>query len=370
MSDPLTSNIFSSMIVLPGIDPSSKVNQQDITFLQQAQLSNLTEVAEGKVALTNTSTDATREFGRWMIGDHGANGTVITSLADRLGVAVPTSLDAQHQAELADLSSRQGADFDQAYAASGVADHAQTIALFQQEIADGANPAVVSFAQQTLPLLQAHYQQAALLAGLQLAATAAPAQAMSAATELDSLSEQDAAFVKQAASINLTEIAEGQIASARSDNAAIDEYGRWMIADHGAMNLALQSIAGGEVSSASPQSLPPDNGASFDVTYLSDQVSGHAKALMVFIKEAANGQNAPLVDYAKSALPVLAQHLASAVELRFGFDLPSSLSPDDFKELSEIAAENVHITEGMRFAGQPVDHLLDKSLLIGCRDSS
>jgi putative membrane protein len=356
------------MIVLPDIDPSSTVDQQDQTFLQQAQLSDLAEVAEGKVALTNTSTDATREFGRWMIGDHGTNSRVITSLADQLGVAVPTSLDAQHQTELAGLSSRQGADFDQAYATSGVEDHAQTIALFQQEIADSANPAIISFAQQTLPLLQAHYQQAALLAGVQPAATAAPAPGTSAATELGSLSNRDAAFVKQAASTNLTEIAEGQTAIARSDNAAIDQYGHWMVADHTAMNFALQSIAGGEVSSASPQSLPPDDGASFEATYLSDQVSGHAKALMLFIMEAATGQNAALVDYAKSALPVLAQHLASAVELRFGVDLPDSFSPDDFgfNELGQIAAGNAHITKGLGGVGPPLDYLFDKvSLMAG-----
>jgi putative membrane protein len=326
MSDAPTFNLVSSMIVLPDIDPSSTVDQQDQTFLQQAQLSNFAEVAEGKLAQTNSSTDTTRELGRWMIGDHGANSMVLSSLAERLVIAVPTSLDAQHQAEIADLSSRKDADFDQTYTTLGVADHARAMALFEQEIANGVNPAVVSFAEQTLPLLQAHYQQAAILAGVQPSANIDSAPVTPKWSEPGQWGDQDAAFVKQAATTSLTEIVEGQRAIAQSDSATVDQYGRWMIADHTAMNVALQTIAGDRASLVSPEI--SHDGASFEDIYLADQVFGHAKALMQFVTEADTGQNAALVDYAESALPVLAQHLASAVELRFGINLPDQAEPD------------------------------------------
>jgi len=57
-----------------------------------------------------------------------------------------------------------GSAFDQAYAQLEVQDHATTIQLFQQEASSGGNPELVSFAQQALPLLQAHQSAANLLA--------------------------------------------------------------------------------------------------------------------------------------------------------------------------------------------------------------
>jgi putative membrane protein len=367
MPDDPTFGLVSSMIVLNDVDGST-TNQQDQTFLQQAQLSNLAEIAEGKLALTNTSTDTTREFGRWMIGDHGANSTVLSSLAEQLVIAVPTNMDAQHQAEIADLSSRKGADFDQTYVTLGVADHAQAIAMFEQEIANGVNPAVVSFAEQTLPLLQAHYQQAAILAGLQPVAHNDSAPVPPAGSGLGELGDQDAAFVKQAAITNLTEIAEGQRAITQSDSAAVDEYGRWMVAEHTAMNLALQAIAGDEISSVSPETPASHDGGSFEDVYLADQVLGHAKALMQFVTEAETGQNAALIDYAESALPVLAQHLASAVELRLGINLPV-LSAEDLglRDLLNIASGGAPVAEtNFGFVKEASDHLLNKlSLAFG-----
>jgi putative membrane protein len=361
MPDAPTFDLVSSMIVLDDIDAST-INQQDQTFLRQGQLSNLAEIIQGKLALTNSSTDTTREFGRWMIGDHGANSTVLSSLAERLVIAVPASLDAQHQAEIADLSSRKDADFDQTYATLGVADHAQAIALFEQEIANGVNPAVVSFAEQTLPLLQAHYQQAAILAGVQPSANIDSAPVTPKWSEPGQWGDQDAAFVKQAATTSLTEIVEGQRAIAQSDSATVDQYGRWMIADHTAMNVALQTIAGDRASLVSPEIPASHDGASFEDIYLADQVFGHAKALMQFVTEADTGQNAALVDYAESALPVLAQHLASAVELRFGINLPD-LSADDLglRDLLTVATDDSFMTEAkLGFARQASDHLLDK----------
>jgi predicted outer membrane protein len=354
-------DLASSTIVVDEVNPSP-LNQQDQAFLQQAQISNLAEIAEGKLALSNTSTDATREFGRWMIGDHGANSTVLTSLAEQLGVTLPTEPDPQHQAELSDLASRKGADFDNAYATLGVTDHAQAIALFQQEIANGANPAVVSFAQQTLPLLQAHYEQATILAGVEFSkATDTLTLAPPPADGNGEFSEQDIAFAKQAATSNLTEIAEGQDAIARSDNVGVDEYGRWMIANHTAANAALITIAGDIVSSASAEAVSSTS----DEAYLSHQVLGHTETLMQFITEAETGQNADLVTYAKSALPVLAQHLASAIELQFGVDLPDTISTEDFGTLLSAADSDLK-TVTPQFFGQFDDHHNADKLVMAC----
>jgi predicted outer membrane protein len=97
----------SALAVVPTPDPSV-LNDQDKAFLQQAQLSNLTEVAESAVALQNTSNIASRNFAHWMIGDHSGQSAQLSSIAQQLGVSLPSALDPQHQAEVSQLSSLTG----------------------------------------------------------------------------------------------------------------------------------------------------------------------------------------------------------------------------------------------------------------------
>src|SRR5437879_1174782 len=66
----------------------------------------------------------------------------------------------------------------------------------------------------------------------------------------------DPAFVDQAATSSRAEIAEGQIAI-HHPNQAVSEFGRWMTADHGAMNTALGAIAKSEGFSL-PTAVTPD----------------------------------------------------------------------------------------------------------------
>jgi putative membrane protein len=318
MSDNVT-----ALAVVPAPDAAA-LNAQDQTFLQQAQLSNLTEVAEAEAALTDTSGITSREFARWMIGDHSGQAAQIAAIAQQLGVTLPTGLDAPHQAELAQLSSLTGPAFDQAYAQGGVQDHAQTIAVFQQEIASGSNPALVALAQQGLPLLQAHLAQSSILAANPVQGVLTLPPAPPAGTATGTLSTQDQTFVAQAASSSLAEITEGQVAEQQTDIPS-SEFGRWMVTDHSAMTVALAAI-GQQEGFTPPTTLTPDEQASvsrlqgaapgdFESVYSSAQVFDHAKTLMQFVQEANTGSNPALVAFAQSGVQVLTQHLAGAVEL-------------------------------------------------------
>ncbi len=319
------SETVTALAVLPTANPSN-VNAQDLAFLQAAEMSNLTEVAEGKLALQNSTNIETREFARWMIGDHTAQLATLATVAQQLGVTLPTAPDAEQQAEINQLATLKGSAFDQAYGPPAVADHAQTIAAFQQEVATGANPALVALAHQSLPILNAHYEQAEVLAGQAPAPypgiSPAPAPAIPASPT--TLSAQDQNFVNQAATSGLQEIAEGQIAQTRG-NAASSEFGRWMIADHTAVNASLATI--GQVEGFAPPTavtaaqqadltnLADTSASSFNSVYASSQVLDHVKTLMTFVQEAHTGTDPALVAFAKSAIPTLEQHLAGAAEL-------------------------------------------------------
>ena len=73
---------------------------------------------------------------------------------------LPAQLDTKHKSEMDRLSTMSGNAFDAAYMQHMVQDHQKTIADFQKQAESGSDPALKSFAQKQLPILQQHLQMA------------------------------------------------------------------------------------------------------------------------------------------------------------------------------------------------------------------
>jgi putative membrane protein len=367
------------MPVLPGssslvADQTSPLtfSAQDAAFLQQVQLSGLSEIDAGQVAIRNSSDAAVQEFGRWMTTDHAALGTTVAALAQRLGIALPTALDPQHQTELNGLSSQTGRNFDRSYTAAQVKDHQDSLALFQQEASTGQNAAVVSFARQALPLLQAHLQEAQVLqsAGqltdLAFRPTTPSDINVPITPTRPSINpavpnpQQDVTFVQQAATSGLTEVAEGTVAASHTQNPAVSEFGRWMVADHTAVNNVLTTIAGQEgiplptaltpAQQAEVNSLKSLTDPQFFRTYVTNQVNDHAQTLMQFIQEANTGQDAAITAFARNEIPVLAQHLNEAVALELNLQGKSSTAADISGVVTSLIGDQPLVSNGTPMA--------------------
>ena len=320
-----SNNTASSVFLLQQPVDKSSVSDQDRQFVLQASTGNLAEIAEGKLATSHTDNAAVQLFGRWMITDHAAVGAALQGIAQQLGISLPATLDTQHTQDLQNLKSQYGSGFDQVYAQAQVADHQQTLALFQQEAANGANPTLKSLAQQAIPILQQHLTGAEQLAGGPNSSGSIPSttpgtQNAPAGTP----NAQDINFVQFAAQAGLAEVQEGQLATA-NPNLAVSEFGRWMVTDHTAVNGVLQSLAQQEgiPVPASPsadqqseiahlQSLPQD---AFVSAYSGAQITDHANVLLRFIQETAKGQDPAIKAFAQDSIPLLAQHLEGAITL-------------------------------------------------------
>jgi putative membrane protein len=139
-------------------------NQQDASFVNQLGPANVAEITEGNLAIQRSPELAVSEFGRWMVTDHTALGSIFALVAKyAAGLTVPTQPTAAQQAEINALSKLSGQSFDKAYLANQVTDHQQVVALLNQEVAKGQNPGLVSFAKEALPIIQAHLQEAQIL---------------------------------------------------------------------------------------------------------------------------------------------------------------------------------------------------------------
>ena len=124
-------------------------------FVKKAALDGMTEVEAGKVALSKSQDPAIREFAQRMVKDHGKANGELESLAATKGLSAPKQLDPEHKEMLDTLKSKNGKDFDHAYAEHMNMDHSKAIALFESA-AGSSDPDLAQFAKKTLPTLKEH----------------------------------------------------------------------------------------------------------------------------------------------------------------------------------------------------------------------
>lgn len=146
------------------------------------------------------------------------------------------------------------------------------------------------------------------------------------------LSVEDEAFLVLAAQIGLSEIFQGQLALARSENPVVQEYARQMVVDHlhqlaaqlnlhEKYDLELPTLTEEQI--AAVQALLDTPVEGFDAGYVTAQVVAHEQALALFTAQAENGENWKVTKFARKHVPVLEQHLdlAEAAQAALGLEI-------------------------------------------------
>lgn len=134
-------------------------------FADLAGVANLFEIESSNVALEKAQSEDLRAFAQQMVDDHTVAGEKMKAAAEEAGVTVPTALDAEHQAKLDQLNEASAEEFDELYATMQVEAHQKAVSLFEGFAESGEEGTLVTFAQETLPTLQEHYDHITGLAG-------------------------------------------------------------------------------------------------------------------------------------------------------------------------------------------------------------
>jgi putative membrane protein len=140
------------------------LSKSDQTFVHQAAIAGMAEVAEAQLAVSKAQRDDVKQFAQRMIDDHTKANDQLKQLAAAKQVSLPTALDAKHKSEQARLEKLSGAAFDRAYIEAQVKAHQQAVSLFKTEAEKGGDPELKQFAAQTLPILQQHHDAVVALA--------------------------------------------------------------------------------------------------------------------------------------------------------------------------------------------------------------
>ena len=134
-------------------------DKRDQTFIKDAIEGNLAEVQMGKLAQDKGQSDSVKSFGQMLATHHSDANQKATAAANQIGVTPPTEPNAKQKALYDKMSKLSGPAFDRAFAKEMVLDHKQDIQKYQQA-AKKQNDPVGDYANQTLPTLQKHLQQA------------------------------------------------------------------------------------------------------------------------------------------------------------------------------------------------------------------
>jgi putative membrane protein len=129
----------------------------------------------------------------------------------------------------------------------------------------------------------------------------------------------DESFYKKAAEGGLSEVELGQLASDKSPDPDVKNFGAMMVKDHTAANQKLQALAASKGVSlpskpsigqmATKTKLDVLKGDTFDKSYIKSQVKAHEETVELLKKEISSGQDDDAKAWARSVLPTVQSHL-------------------------------------------------------------
>lgn len=133
-------------------------------FVEDASAKGVAEVEAGKLAQEKGTAADVKAFGAMMVKDHTAANEKLKAIADQKKLEVSTDAELLDKAKAMILELRSAKSFDQAYANNQVKAHEATIEIFEDELKNGDDDQLKTFATETLPKLKAHLEQAKALA--------------------------------------------------------------------------------------------------------------------------------------------------------------------------------------------------------------
>ncbi|SOD93795.1 DUF4142 domain-containing protein [Caenispirillum bisanense] len=137
-----------------------EMSQQDRKFAKEAATGNMMEVQLGELAQKQGQNDQVKQFGERMAQEHGKAQDKLKQILQQAKAEVPQQLPQDAQQKVDRLTQQKGEQFDRAYMEMMVKDHEKDLQAYRQYTKQGQFQALVTYADQTTPILEQHYQQA------------------------------------------------------------------------------------------------------------------------------------------------------------------------------------------------------------------
>lgn len=137
------------------------VPEADRDFIKAAAESGHAEVQAARMAVAKSTNAEIKKYAQMLIDDHTKANAKLAQIAKSKNVSLPKEPSLMQKGKLQLLKRADGVDFDKRFTEDmGVDAHRKVIELFREEVANGRDPEVKAFAQETLPKLEQHLEMA------------------------------------------------------------------------------------------------------------------------------------------------------------------------------------------------------------------
>jgi len=149
-----------SFVTLLGLFASSAFAQSPAEFINDASAKGMADIEASRLAHQKTESKEVKDFTIVVINDRTTANQHLAKIAKKLDLPVAPREEMADKAKELIPEVKDGATFDQAYAASQVKATEEAIQQIQQEAQNTTVPEIKAFADETLPKLQNHLQMA------------------------------------------------------------------------------------------------------------------------------------------------------------------------------------------------------------------
>jgi len=164
--------------------PLGPAERELIVKVRQA---GLWEGPSGELAQTHTKTARVKEVGAQLTTDHRGLDEQVRSVAAKLGVPLPDQASAEQQGWVAELTGKQGDDFDKTFSDRLRAAHGKVFLLIGQVRTGTRNDLVRSFAQTAVNIVMKHMTLLESIGKVDYGALPTPAASPVASKPVDSV---------------------------------------------------------------------------------------------------------------------------------------------------------------------------------------
>lgn len=163
----------------------------------------------------------------------------------------------------------------------------------------------------------------------------------------------DGKFFKKAAQGGLAEVSLGQMAVDKGQSEAVKNFGQRMVTDHGKANQELQTLAASEgvtlptemnsEAKALLKKLSGLSGGEFDKAYIKEMIKDHKKDVSAFKKEAEQGKDEDVKNWAAKTLPTLEEHYTLAQTTQSQIGMTGSKASGSSSQGPGAASDDSHV---------------------------
>lgn len=134
----------------------AKTTATDTDFIRRASSASLTEIALGKLAADQASSNDVKKYAERMVADHTKANESLGKLAGSKGVQIAVAPEPAQQQGIDRMKGLDGAKFDRAYSDAMVRDHKLVTGLYELEAEKGEDVDIRDYARSQLPMLKEH----------------------------------------------------------------------------------------------------------------------------------------------------------------------------------------------------------------------